>query len=154
MVLPDSDSLSRVESYSGYPLGLHSCPLRGFHPLWPVIPDRSGTSSGPTTVLQPQKCKHLWFGLVRFRSPLLTESLLFSSPPGTEMFQFPGFAREPRDQRSVDNSPGTIAAFHALEPPGAQTSPTRPSYRDWETDRKSTRLNSSHSAKSRMPSSA
>ena len=28
------------------------------------------------------------------------------------------------------------------------------SYRDWETDRKSTRLNSSHSAKSRMPSSA
>ena len=29
-----------------------------------------------------------------------------------------------------------------------------PAYRDWETDRKSTRLNSSHSAKSRMPSSA
>ena len=29
-----------------------------------------------------------------------------------------------------------------------------PPYRDWETDRKSTRLNSSHSAKSRMPSSA
>ena len=27
-------------------------------------------------------------------------------------------------------------------------------YRDWETDRKSTRLNSSHPAKSRMPSSA
>ena len=27
-------------------------------------------------------------------------------------------------------------------------------YRDWETDRKSTRLNSSHSAKTRMPSSA
>ena len=27
-------------------------------------------------------------------------------------------------------------------------------YRDWETDRKSTRLNSSPSAKSRMPSSA
>ena len=32
------------------------------------------------------------------------------------------------------------------------TTPT--GYRDWETDRKSTRLNSSHSAKSRMPSSA
>ena len=30
----------------------------------------------------------------------------------------------------------------------------RGNYRDWETDRKSTRLNSSHSAKSRMPSSA
>ena len=31
---------------------------------------------------------------------------------------------------------------------------SREEYRDWETDRKSTRLNSSHSAKSRMPSSA
>ena len=31
---------------------------------------------------------------------------------------------------------------------------SRACYRDWETDRKSTRLNSSHSAKSRMPSSA
>ena len=29
-----------------------------------------------------------------------------------------------------------------------------PSYRDWETDRKSTRLNSSHSGEPRMPSSA
>ena len=33
-------------------------------------------------------------------------------------------------------------------------SKTAAEYRDWETDRKSTRLNSSHSAKSRMPSSA
>ena len=30
----------------------------------------------------------------------------------------------------------------------------RTSYRDWETDRKSTRLNSSHITRSRMPSSA
>ncbi len=30
------------------------------------------------------------FGLVRFRSPLLAESLLISFPPGTEMFHFPG----------------------------------------------------------------
>ena len=30
----------------------------------------------------------------------------------------------------------------------------RSGYRDWETDRKSTRLNSSHSRASRMPSSA
>ena len=29
-----------------------------------------------------------------------------------------------------------------------------PYYRDWETDRKSTRLNSSHITRSRMPSSA
>ena len=31
-------------------------------------------------------------GLLRFRSPLLAESQLMSFPPGTEMFQFPGFA--------------------------------------------------------------
>ena len=31
-------------------------------------------------------------GLVRFRSPLLAEPRLMSFPPGTEMFQFPGFA--------------------------------------------------------------
>ena len=32
-----------------------------------------------------------WFSLIRFRSPLLTESLLFSLPVGTEMFHFPTF---------------------------------------------------------------
>ena len=37
---------------------------------------------------------------------------------------------------------------------GKQRKPFWYRYRDWETDRKSTRLNSSHSAKSRMPSSA
>jgi len=31
------------------------------------------------------------FGLFPFRSPLLRESLLLSSPRGTEMFQFPRF---------------------------------------------------------------
>ena len=31
------------------------------------------------------------FGLLRFRSPLLTESRLFSLPVGTEMFHFPTF---------------------------------------------------------------
>ena len=65
------------------------------------------------------------FGLVRVRSPLLTESLLLSLPPGTEMFQFPGLAtlslwiqlrciRGSRDQRLFDGFPGLIAVFHAL----------------------------------------
>ena len=36
--------------------------------------------------------QQLHLALIRFRSPLLTESLLLSFPPGTEMFQFPGFA--------------------------------------------------------------
>ena len=34
---------------------------------------------------------HIRFGLFRFRSPLLTESRLFSLPVGTEMFHFPTF---------------------------------------------------------------
>ena len=44
---------------------------------------------GPTTPHRPEPVR---FGLIPFRSPLLGESLLFSPPPGTEMFQFPGFA--------------------------------------------------------------
>src|SRR3954463_4731572 len=43
-------------------------------------------------VLQPRRDMSLRFGLIRVRSPLLTESLLLSFPPGTEMFQFPGLA--------------------------------------------------------------
>ena len=39
----------------------------------------------------PQRNEFLWFRLIRFRSPLLTKSLLLSFPPGTQMFQFPGF---------------------------------------------------------------
>ena len=53
--------------------------IRGCHPLRPAFPDRSAEPSYTT-------------GLFRFRSPLLAESLLMSFPPGTEMFQFPGFA--------------------------------------------------------------
>src|SRR3546814_3174511 len=34
---------------------------------------------------------HPWFSLFRFRSPLLTESRLFSLPVSTEMFNFPTF---------------------------------------------------------------
>ncbi len=42
----------------------------------------------------PQPQPEGWFGLIRFRSPLLTESRLISFPPGTEMCQFPGLARQ------------------------------------------------------------
>lgn len=41
------------------------------------------------------------------------------------MFQFPGFNRVSWDQRSFDNFPRLIAAFHALSF-GAKTSPIRP----------------------------
>ena len=40
---------------------------------------------------QPQKYFYLWFGLLRFRSPLLSESISLSSPGGTQMFQFPPY---------------------------------------------------------------
>ncbi len=43
-------------------------------------------------VLQPRRDMSRRFGLVRVRSPLLTESLLLSLPGGNEMFQFPPFA--------------------------------------------------------------
>ena len=39
------------------------------------------------------------FGLFPVRSPLLGESLLFSSPAGTKMFQFPAFASAVHRQR-------------------------------------------------------
>ena len=35
------------------------------------------------------------FGLFRFRSPLLTESIFLSSPPATEMFHFAGYRASP-----------------------------------------------------------
>src|SRR5690606_32744005 len=50
-------------------------PLQGFHLLRPGFPACSRLKQR-----------------VRFRSPLLTESRLIHFPPGTEMFQFPGFA--------------------------------------------------------------
>ena len=58
----------------------HTFRIRGYHPLWPDFPDRSARYVAKT------------WRLVRFRSPLLSESRLISVPPGTEMFQFPGFA--------------------------------------------------------------
>jgi hypothetical protein len=50
--------------------------------------DRTG---GPTTphTQRPPAITRARFSLLRFRSPLLTESQLFSSPTGTEMFHFP-----------------------------------------------------------------
>jgi len=76
VVPPCSDRVSRAPPYSRIPEPLR---LRGCHPLRRTVPDASASNSGTT-------------GLLRFRSPLLTESRLMSFPPGTEMFQFPGFA--------------------------------------------------------------
>ena len=79
MVPPCSDRISRVPPYSS-PLIKPTC--TGLSPISPDFPDRSATYRKTT-------------GLFRVRSPLLAESLLMSFPPGTEMFQFPGFASTP-----------------------------------------------------------
>ena len=66
-------------------------------------------------------------------------------------------SKEPRYIRTVSKSGYQFIAVVAEDAPVEPVrSGGRPweRYRDWETDRKSTRLNSSHSAKSRMPSSA
>jgi hypothetical protein len=74
------------------------------------------------------------FRLLRFRSPLLSQSRFLSFPPGTEMVHFPGFARArlwihravrgfyPRGfphseipgSKPACGSPGLIAACHVL----------------------------------------
>ena len=49
---------------------------------------------------------------------------------------------------------GQMALYSDLKPKYATSQLIKHAYRDWETDRKSTRLNSSHRSLSRMPSSA
>ena len=78
----------RVRSLFTYaPFTLYGTPFHGAS-----IKSRIGNSTGadPTTPVEPEGPAGL--GYVRFRSPLLSESLLFSFPPGTEMVHFPGFA--------------------------------------------------------------
>ena len=84
--------------------------VRDYHPLWFNFPDDSTSNlivvnEGPTTPYLP---KQVWFGLFPVRSPLLRESLLFSFPPGTEMFQFPGFAPPNGGDRPSD---GRVSPF-------------------------------------------
>ena len=57
------------------------------------VPVRQNRPDGPTTPA-PQRLPAVTrsgFSLFRFRSPLLSESLLFSLPVGTEMFHFTTF---------------------------------------------------------------
>ena len=54
--------------------------IQGYHLLWPDFPDCFAKSCAIT-------CR-----LLRFRSPLLSESRLMSFPRATEMFQFTRFA--------------------------------------------------------------
>ena len=76
-------------------------------------------SRGPTTPTGPEPRR---FGLVPGRSPLLGESRLFSLPPGTKMFQFPGFASPTSFRRwPVCNRPGCPIRKSADQWPFAPT---------------------------------
>jgi hypothetical protein len=72
-----------------------NCRLPGCHRLWPIVPDRSTSRMvAHSPALRPNRPYNpgmhaLRFGLLRVRSPLLAESLLFSLPVGTEMVHFP-----------------------------------------------------------------
>ena len=105
VVHPDSDQVSRDWSYSGYSQKSYQFRIRDFHPLWLTFPNHFTTNmiyNFYTRVLQPlppTKPISIYliglvdgrFGLFRFRSPLLSESLLISSPWGTKMVQFPQY---------------------------------------------------------------
>ena len=93
VVPPASRPITRVGRYSGTPLTALGLQLRGFHPLWRAIPgDFPCRLCCRPWVLQPRAHKEHGLGFGRFRSPLLPASQLIPLPPGTEMFQFPGFA--------------------------------------------------------------
>ena len=114
------------------PLGLISIHIRNCHPLWLNFPDHSildlsttAWSYYPDTALLQQR-----FGLFPGRSPLLGESLLFSLPGGTKMFQFPPLASliieiitlqviglsnsEISGSKDICTYPKLIAAYHVL----------------------------------------
>ena len=108
MVHPDSHRVSRAPWYSGDLRESHrTFRVLGYHLLWRAFP---GTSARWVVCNSPARLQsdHVGsrnpgvatlagltpnrFGLIRVRSPLLTESLLLSLPQGTEMVHFPWLA--------------------------------------------------------------
>lgn len=65
--------------------------LRVSHPLRPAFPCCSTKVCCAKCGPKPRKDCSSRFSLLRFRSPLLTESISLSFPPLTEMFHFSGF---------------------------------------------------------------
>ena len=148
MVPADSRRISRVLRYSGVAwisstgFAYGAVTLCGRASLRVRLPLESIAVGNPTTPGGASPRPR--FGLFRFRSPLLAESLLFSLPAGTEMFQFPAFAQRIRAvtaslppgfpirtsavHAGICPSPPLFAACHVLlrlrEP---QASPMRPS---------------------------
>ena len=105
MVLTDSHGISRAPCYLGYysrsgiisDTGLSPSPAArskafSYNHTFTSAAQQRGQNSPATPTMQPLPgITHNRFSLFRFRSPLLTESLLLSLPVGTEMFHFPTF---------------------------------------------------------------
>ncbi len=104
MVPTDSYRISRVPYYLGSSPSCHNISSTGFSPSMTGLSrpfdyiafcscrsaDQLESPTTPIMQLLPD-ITHDRFSLFRVRSPLLTESLLFSLPVGTEMFHFPTF---------------------------------------------------------------
>ena len=107
MVPPDSHGISRAPCYLGYSSSSRTCFVYGgltlyagpfaspstTHTVSYCLTGRQTDQDSPTTPpAQPLPgITRERFSLIRFRSPLLSESRLFSLPAGTEMFHFPAF---------------------------------------------------------------
>jgi hypothetical protein len=151
VVLTDSHGISRAPCYLGsspggtqhYGYGANTLSGRPFKTVHLCLhPHPTGPAEPVRKVPQPRPCNarrlsHMErFGLIRVRSPLLTESLLFSLPAGTEMFHFPAFPPhtlcvQMRVTRSRKNAPGGVSPFghpgitvRLSTPPGLSQIPT------------------------------
>ena len=91
MVLLSSVRIPRVPTYSGYPCPPHDFAYGTFTLFGAAFQPSLTILLGSVLGSLPRTYCYMRFGLLRFRSPLLSESFLLSFPPGTKMFQFPGF---------------------------------------------------------------
>ena len=93
--------------------------VQGYHLVSPTFPDRS------------PDIPHNVRWLIPVRSPLLRESRVISLPPGTEMFQFPGFALTPYVFRCqcTGSTPVRVAPFGNPRIKGCLLLPE--AYRSW-----------------------
>ena len=108
VVPADSQQIPRARCYSGTPHGsrdvfaygiltLYDRPSQATSTNTTVYHSRPGRRTQERNAPQhrthnPRRVSHVHgLAILRFRSPLLTESLLFSLPTGTEMFHFPAF---------------------------------------------------------------
>ncbi len=106
---PSTAGLSRPFTYA-----CTSHPTGPAEPVWKVPQTRPCNA---------RRLSHMErFSLIRVRSPLLTESLLFSLPAGTEMFHFPAFP--PRTlcvQMRVTRQLAPLAGFPHSDTLGSQS---------------------------------